>query len=113
MNQNESMIVFIQWSEFVEWLFTTTDKFPKKARFSFSQRIEGLALDVVEDLVEARYTKNRGPILKRANLRLEKLRILLRLSHKLQYLSHASYEFATRGVNETGKLLGGWMKSNE
>jgi hypothetical protein len=37
----------------------TTEKFPKRARYSFSGRIENLALDVAEDLVEARYSREK------------------------------------------------------
>ena len=49
----------------------------------------------------------------RTNLSLEKLRIPLRLSHDLCYLSHASYEHAIRSVHEIGVLLGGWRKLQE
>jgi len=105
--------VFVKWMEFLEWLLATTDKFPKKARFSFCQRIEGLALDVVEDLVEARYNHEKRALLKRANLRLEKLRVLLRLSHKLRYLPHNSYEHAMKAINEAGRMLGGWDKQQQ
>lgn len=113
-NQGESELpVFVKWMEFLEWLLAATDKFPKKARFSFCQRIEGIALDVVEDLIEARYSRDKRAILKRANLRLEKLRVLLRLSHKMRHLSHDGYAHASKAVNETGKMLGGWIKQQE
>lgn len=102
--------VFVKWMEFLEWLLATTNKFPQKTRFSFGQRIEGLALDVVEDLVEARYSRDKRALLKRANLRLEKLRVLLRLSHRMHYLSHEGYEYAARAINESGRMLGGWIK---
>lgn len=102
--------IFVKWMEFLEWLLAATDKFPKKARFSFCQRIEAIALDVVEDLVEARYSRDRRATLRRANLRLEKLRVLLRLSHKLRYLSHDGYAHASKAVNEAGKMIGGWIK---
>jgi hypothetical protein len=107
---HDDLPVFVKWMEFLEWLLAATGKFPQKVRFSFGQRIEGIALDVVEDLVEARYTHDRRATLRRANLRLEKLRVLLRLSHKLRYLSHESYAHASKAVNETGRMLGGWMK---
>ena len=111
--RGEELPVFVKWMEFVEWLLVTTDKFPKKARFSFCQRIEGLALAVVEDLVEARYSHNKQAMLKRANLRLEKLRVLLRLSHKLRYLSHNAYEHAMKAINEAGRMLGSWSKQQQ
>jgi hypothetical protein len=103
----------VRWTAFLAWLLPTTEKFPKKARFTFTNRIDNFALDVVEDLVEARYTHNKRTILRRANLRLEKLRILLRLCHDLHYLPHARYEYAMRAINEVGKMLGGWRKQQE
>jgi hypothetical protein len=112
-SNNDDLPVFVKWFEFLEWLLPATDKFPKKARFSFSQRIEGIALDVIEDLIEAQYSKEKRAILKRVNLRLEKLRVLLRLSHKLRYLPHNGYEHASRSINEAGRMIGGWLKQQE
>jgi hypothetical protein len=111
--RDDDLLVFVKWLDYVEWLFQATNKFPKSVRFSFAQRLEGLALDVVEDLVEARYSHPKRAILKRANLRLEKMRVLLRLSHKLRYLSHEGYEHSARQINEAGRMLGGWIKQQE
>ena len=110
--QNDDLPIFTKWIDFLEWLLPALDKFPKKVRFTFTQRIESLALDIVEDLVEARYRKNRVTILKRANLRLEKLRVLTRLAQKMHYLSHESYRHAAKSIDEVGRMLGGWMKQS-
>jgi hypothetical protein len=110
---DEDLPVFVKWMEFLKWLLPTTEKFPHKVRFTFANRIDNLALDVVEDLVEARYTSEKRAILKRANLRLEKMRVLLRLSHELRYLSHTSYEYAAKALSETGRMIGGWQKQQE
>ena len=48
---HEDLPVFVRWVEFVKWLLPTTEKFPRRVRFTFSNRIDNLALDVVEDLV--------------------------------------------------------------
>ena len=109
----EELPIFIKWIEFIEWLLPITAKFPQRTRFTFANRIDNYALDMVCDLVEARYTKNRNPILKRANLRLEKLRVLFRLSKNMQLISYKSYEHGIRKMNETGKMLGGWIKQGE
>ncbi len=107
----EDLPIFVKWMEFLEWLMPATEKFPKRARFSFSQRIECLALDVAEALVEARYSRNKQMQLQAINLKLEKLRVLIRLSHSLKFLSHEGYQHATRSINEVGKILGSWIKS--
>lgn len=105
--------IIVRWMAFVEWLLPATEKFPKRVRFTFSDRINNLALDITVDLVEARYTRDKLPKLRHINLSLEKLRILLRLCHRLHYLPHAGYEHAAKSVNEVGRMLGGWIKEQQ
>lgn len=106
----EDLPVFTKWMEFLGWLLKTTEKFPKRMRFTLADRIDHLAIDVAENLVEARYTKDRGSILKNMNLRLEKIRILLRLSHDQGCLAHGAYEYASKVLYEIGSMIGGWHK---
>ena len=109
----DDLPIFVAWLDFVAWLLPTTARLPKSQRFTFSQRIDNLALDVVEDLVEARYTRHKQAILKRANLRLEKLRVLLRLCHQAGYLAPRQYEHAMRCLYDSGRMLGGWRRHQE
>jgi hypothetical protein len=74
--------------------------------------IETVALDVLEGLVEATYTRNRGRVLEAVNLKLDKLRFLFRLSTELQLLDQRRYEHASRGIDEIGRLVGGWIKAH-
>jgi hypothetical protein len=111
--KDDELPIFVHWIEFLEWLIPATAKFPRNARQSFSQRIEDLALDVAEDLVDARYSSDKLGLLKAVNLKLEKLRVLLRLSHRLKYLSHDGYEHASRSINAVGRELGAWIKERE
>ncbi|MCP4749553.1 MAG: diversity-generating retroelement protein Avd, partial [Proteobacteria bacterium] len=76
----------------------------------FSQRMENLALDIVEDLIQARYSRKKTDLLKGINLNLEKLRILIRICHEMRYLSGSQYEYASRQINEAGSMVGGWIK---
>jgi hypothetical protein len=106
----DELPVFTKWMEFLDWLLPTTEKFPKKVRFTLSQRIDNLALDVVEDLVEARYSRRKEEILARANLRLEKLRVLLRVSYRQKHLPSRQYEHAMKAIHAVGRMLGGWIR---
>jgi len=102
--------IFVLWYEFTKWLLNRTEKFPKHIRFTFSQRIENLALDITQDLTVARYASRKADLLRAINLKLDQLRILLRLSHDLEYLDHKGYEYASKQIDETGRMLGGWRK---
>jgi four helix bundle protein len=102
--------LFVLWYDFSKWLLNKTEKFPKKIRFSLSNRIDNLALDIIENISEARYSRNKIEALKRIDLSMEKLRVLLRMCHDLAYLDHKGYEYASRKINEAGKMVGGWRK---
>ena len=105
--------IFIKWMDFLKWLLVTVDGFPKKARFNFSDRLTNLSLQIAEDLVEARYNKNKSVVLRRANMNLEKIRILMRICFELRFLSRQGYEHSSMLINEVGKMLGGWLKQQQ
>jgi hypothetical protein len=98
--------------QFLAWLIPTLDRFPRRQKFLLGDRIETVALDVLEGLVEATYTRNRGRVLEAVNLKLDKLRFLFRLSTELQLLDQRRYEHASRGIDEIGRLVGGWIKAH-
>lgn len=104
--------IFVLWYEFVDWLLDRTEKFPKKARFTFVSRIDNLALDILEQIVEAAYSPRAQKIgiLRGIDRKLERLRILLRLAAKRRYLNKTSLEHAMRKLETSGKMLGGWIK---
>ena len=104
---------FVHWFDLVEWLLGVTEKMPKSVRLSMTWRVEALALDVLEGVVEARYARSKGEILRRLSLQLERLRILLRLCHRRRLVATSSYEHAARGIDEMGRMLGGWLKQQE
>jgi hypothetical protein len=49
--------------------------------------------------------------LEQGNLILEVLRFQMRLARDLQCLKGNSYAFATKAIDEIGKMIGGWLKS--
>lgn len=102
--------LFVLWYDFTVWLLNKTEKFPKKVRFSLSNRIDNLALDIIEGIIEARYSKRKKEVLRRIDLAMERLRILLRMCHDFRHLDHKGYEFASRKINEAGRMVGGWRK---
>ena len=97
---------------FILWLVPTLEKFPRSQRFLLGDRIQRAALDVLESLIEATYTRQRRTHLARANLGIEKLRFLMRLAHDLRHLDGRRYEHAARSLDETGRRIGSWMKAH-
>ena len=98
---------------FVLWLVPTVERFPRSQKFLLGDRIQATALDVLERLIEATYTKRRGGHLARANLGLEKLRLLFRLARDLRVVDPRRYEHAARSIDETGRRVGAWTKAHD
>ncbi len=96
--------------ELVRWLVGRTQGYPKGLRFSLGERTLDLALEVLEQLLEATYSRSKDEPLRRANLGLEKLRFLVRLAKDERCMSLKQYEFASSKITDIGKQIGGWRR---
>ncbi len=96
--------------DLILWMIPKLEKYPRSQKFILADRIENLMLDILELLIDAAYSKRKGEALRSANLKLEKLRYLVRLSKDLQLLNIKGYEFSSRAIDDIGKSIGGWLK---
>ena len=85
-------------------------KFPKNNKISLGERINQNVLEILELLINASYTKNKLTLLHDANLHLERLRFLLRLSTELGAISNKGYIHLIKIVDDLGRQVGGWIK---
>jgi hypothetical protein len=98
-----------KWEDTAGWLIESTARWPKSARFGLVQKVDNHALDIVEMLVVARYEPGlRKKILREINLRLERLRFLLRIARTRGVMPGDKFETAMCGVDELGRMLHGW-----
>lgn len=111
MSKNENYPLFDKWYKTLDWILDKCEKYPKSVRFTLSSRITNISLDIIEGIIDAIYVKNRLNILKKLNRYMERLRILFRISADRKYLSLKQYKFISEKINESGKMIGGWIKS--
>ena len=97
--------------ELVVWASQHLEKFPKTYRFTLAERVGNRLYEVLETLIEAKYTNAPKELLKRVNLHLEVLRFQFRLAKDLRCWSIDHYGSGCRKVDEVGRLVGGWLKS--
>lgn len=105
--------LFEHWYKTTDWLLDKCDRMPKSVRHTVSGRIAALALDTLELLTEAAYSKEKVAPLTRVNLNLEKLRLLVRLCCDRRHLSQVQYEFIQGEINAAGRMCGGWLKQQK
>lgn len=92
------------------WLIPILDKFPRSRRFTLGERLENGLLKVLEDLVEAAYSKQKRQALVRANRQLEIIRHLWRLAYELKVIPLRRYKHGIELMNELGRQIGGWLR---
>ena len=102
--------VFTLWMEITSWILDRTEDFPKKFRYSMSNRIVNITLKILEMIIEALYINKKTLILKKINIEIEKLRIFLRLCRERKMLSENQYECIQEKLYSAGKMIGGWFK---
>lgn len=99
--------------ELLAWMIPQLDHFPRNRRFTLGERIETGLLLVLEHLIRAAYQKSQTESLQTANLQLDVVRHLWRLSHALQAISHKSYGQGSERLTELGRQIGGWNRYRE
>ena len=104
--------LFLLWEKLTLDLLDRTALMPKAMRFTFAQRIDNLAIDVLERIAAARFA--RGPrksiLLAEIDETIARLRIVVRLCHTRRLLSGGAYELIMAQLEEAGKMIGGWRK---
>jgi hypothetical protein len=93
------------------WIIPQLDKLPRVRRFTLGERIENGLLDVLETLTDAAYSRAKADALRRANLRLDRVRHLWRLGHELQALPTRQYGHGAQLLEDLGRQIGAWRRS--
>ncbi|MFZ0256739.1 MAG: diversity-generating retroelement protein Avd [Gammaproteobacteria bacterium] len=96
--------------ELVLWSCRHIARFPRSHRFTLGERMERRLYTLLETLLRAKYSRDKGQLLRQANMELELLRFQFRLAKDLQCLNLKGYEHAARAVDEVGRMVGGWLK---
>ncbi len=93
------------------WILPKVEKFPRSYRFSVGDNLVATSLDLLMNLVDAMYQAKNANSLAAAVKNVNRARYLVRLSKDLKILNSDGYEFAAQGLDEIGRMAGGWWKS--
>jgi hypothetical protein len=108
---SDELVAITKAYDLVRELTPRVGKFPRPFRFLLGDRILNNVYDLLDLLVEAKYTRDKWGLLDRANIKLEQVRFQVRLAHDERLMSTRQYEVVARQVDEVGRLVGGWRKA--
>jgi len=74
-----------------------------------------MGLDVIEAIFTASHTSKEAKlkVLEKASLKLNLLRVLVRMSKEIKVIDNKKYIFLQKDIDEIGRMLGGWIKSSK
>ena len=86
-------------------------KLPRDVKFVLGDRMMTVTYDVLDALIEAKFSRSKKALLVRVNLLLERLRFQVRLCMDERLISVKQYEYVSGMIHELGSMVGGWIKS--
>lgn len=109
---NQDYPVIVKTYNLTLWYIKKLNTLPKNHRYTLGEKIQNTLLNLLLILSDAIYSKEKKPLLHKANKEIEKLRLLTRLLKDLTIISTDNFRFIVSSVNEIGQMVGGWMKSS-
>lgn len=108
--KNSQYPLFSAYYQTYNWILDKMELMPRKIKFTVSDRIVVISTEILEQIIEAIYSKEKKIVLTQINLRLEKLRIFFRLLFERHHISEKQYLHICEKLDECGKMTGGWLK---
>lgn len=107
-------VALVKWYDYTKWILDRVDSFPKNQRFVLGTRIADGAVEVMQLLAEAAYSRGKAKtsLLAQANKRMEGLRWLIRICKDRNLISSRQFSFSADCLEECGRMVGGWLKSS-
>lgn len=87
-------------------------RFPKKERYTLGENLENTILELLTDIHFTNQLPNamKEPQILKLNAQNETLKILFRLAQDIKTINLQQYLVAQSHLQETGRMLGGWLK---
>jgi hypothetical protein len=99
--------------DFIKWYVPLLNRLPRSHKFTLGERIINELYDLLEGLIDARYSRQKLPLLEALNNRLDLLRYQTRLLYDFKLISLDRYEYIGRQLQEIGTELGAWIKQQK
>lgn len=97
--------------DMMDYAYPALAQFPKSEKFALVTDMKHSMDTLLERCVEAQKKYYKKTTLQELDVELAKLKVYIRLAHKLGFLPDKKYEVWSSMVVEIGKMLGGWLKT--
>lgn len=109
----EKETILTKTYDLLKFVIPILSKFPRDQKFLLGDQFQRLMTEILDAFIEAYYSRRKLPLLIPANMKIEKLRYRIRLSHDFRFISNKQYGQLSDKVDEIGRMLGGWIKKEQ
>lgn len=105
--------IFQKTYDFLLWTKPVVQKLAKVHKYSLGIQLENEVIELLKQIVRANFKRNKKEAIEECFVHYEIIKILIRIGKDFRGsggISLKQYEFATKQLNEIGKLLRGWYK---
>ena len=109
---SEKLLIYQKLYDLVLVIYPYINRIPQSHRQVLGKHLEELCISLLLLVIRANKAKwgSRTTLQLKISDELDSLRILIRLTKDLKFISVKQYTFASEKVNEIGRMLHGWMK---
>jgi len=108
----EELLIFKKFYSFVLLIYPVINRIPKSHRLVLGREIELVSLVILTSIIRANKTQCliRKNIQGKISQNIDTLRILLRLTKDLKFMSVGQYSMLVEKLNEIAKMLYSWSR---
>ena len=111
MKKTQGDLPIIQMTyDLILWYIPVLNGLPRNQKFMLGDRLIGRLYDLLDELILARYEKERLPRLEALNGGLDLIRYQTRMLKDFALIDARRYGHASTLINDIGQSLGGWIK---
>lgn len=113
MARQEELPIIQKTYDLILWYIPIINRLPRDHKFTLGDRIAAGLYDLLDELITARYAKNKLVNLESINTRLDRIRFQTRLLRDFKLIEPHRYAHAAKLINAVGTDLGGWIKQQK
>jgi len=108
----EKLLIFQRTYDFLLLLYPVINRIPKSHRLVLGRNLEEIGISLLVFIIKANKVRGRPRTELQLTIsdNLDSLRILIRLTKDLKFMSIKQYTLAAEKMNEIGRMLYSWMK---
>ncbi len=105
------MPILTKLNDSYKWWHQYLTQLPRLTRYTLGTRVDNLFIDCLELVLVAGYAArgDKLEILQKLSAKLDSLKFFLRVLWELKALDNKKYMVLSASLNETGKMVGGWL----